>query len=88
MRDLIIQIRRSMPLGEDRLLTCAGPCQGCALKLLDYLDGELLGWESRLDQGERPGLVDLSRLQKSALKIQSVLLKNGFVLQGDVTGTD
>lgn len=82
MRILIGQIRAELPFDVPQARICSGPCQGCSLKLLDYMETELLDWERRLDAGERPGLAELSQLAKSARRVQRVLEKNGLQRQG------
>lgn len=77
MRILIDQIRTELPFDMLQARICSGPCQGCSLKLLDYMETELLDWERRLDAGETPDFAELSRLAKSARRVQRVLEKNG-----------
>ena len=79
MRQLIVQVRHSLPFDAPESQTCQGPCEGCSMKLLDYLDAELLAWEQRLDEGEKPGLAELSRLAKTSRRIHRVLEKNGLL---------
>lgn len=79
MRTAIREIRRRLPFDVPPTELCTGDCQGCSLKLLEFLDGELLHWEQRLDSGERPGLNDLSRLIATARKVERVLSRNGLV---------
>ncbi|WP_206171803.1 hypothetical protein [Thiorhodococcus mannitoliphagus] len=79
MRSLIRQIRSTMPFAAAEAQLCSGECNGCSKKLLDYLESELDAWELRLDQGERPGLGDLSQLIRTTKKIHRVLERNGLV---------
>ncbi len=79
MRQLIAQIRETLPFDAPQAQVCQGPCEGCSMKLLDYLDSELSGWEQRLDQGERPGLAELSQLARTARRVHRVLQKNGLL---------
>ncbi|MEO5343762.1 MAG: hypothetical protein H7842_10575 [Gammaproteobacteria bacterium SHHR-1] len=79
MRLLIAQIRQAIPFDAPQARICAGPCASCSLKLLEYLEAELDSWELRLAQGERPGLAELSRLAKSARRIQRALHRNGLL---------
>ncbi len=79
MREMIAQIRQTLPFDAPEAQVCQGPCEGCSMKLLTYLDDELAGWEQRLDQGERPGLAELSRLARTARRIHAVLQKNGLI---------
>jgi hypothetical protein len=81
MRELIIQVRQTLPFDLPEARVCDGPCKGCSLKLLDFLEQELEEWEQRLDDGEKPGLAELSRLAKTSRRIHSVLLKNGLLEQ-------
>lgn len=79
MRQMISQIRGTLPFDAPEAQICQGPCDGCSMKLLNYLDDELMAWEQRLDQGERPGLADLSRLAKTSRRIYRVLEQNGLI---------
>jgi hypothetical protein len=79
MAQLIGQIRLRFPFGRADTQLCAGPCQGCSLKLLGYLETELDAWEARLGAGERPGLAEFSQLLRTARKIGRVLDKSGLM---------
>ncbi|WP_462320883.1 hypothetical protein [Halochromatium sp.] len=79
MHALITQVRDTLPFDAPAAQVCSGECQGCSLKLLDYLDGELRGWEQRLDSGDRPNLGDLSQLARTSRKVYAALQKNGLV---------
>lgn len=79
MHQLIAQVRDTLPFDAPASRVCSGECQGCSLKLLEYLDGELSGWEQRLETGDSPTLGDLSRLAKASRKIYVALDKNGLV---------
>ncbi len=75
MRELIAQVREAVPFDAPEAQLCTGPCDGCSVKLLAFLESELEDWETRLDGGERPGLKDLSRLAK----VYAVLERNALV---------
>lgn len=79
MRELIEQVRSAIPFDLPEAQVCAGPCEGCSMKLLSFLESELEDWEMRLDQGERPGLKELSRLAKTSRRIYKLLEQNGLV---------
>lgn len=79
MRDLIAQIRARLPFASAEAQICSGDCTGCSRKLLDYLESELDAWELRLDQGETPGLDDLSRLIRTSKKVYRALERNGLL---------
>jgi len=83
MQQLIAQVREAMPFDLPEAQQCAGPCEGCSMKLLAFLEGELEAWERRLDEGERPNLGDVSRLARTSRKIHRVMEKNGLVGQMD-----
>ena len=78
MRHLIEQIREVMPFDLPDARVCEGPCDGCSMKLLDYLESELENWESRLETGETPNLGDLSKLASTGKKIHRVMVENGL----------
>lgn len=82
MRQLIGQVRRTLPFDQPEARVCEGPCEGCSMKLLDYLESELDDWEQRLDDGEKPGLAELSKLAKTSKRIHRVLQKNGLINAG------
>jgi hypothetical protein len=75
IQQLIVQIRSTFPFDRAEAQICAGPCQGCSLKLLGFLETELDDWEARIDAGERPGLAELSQLIRTSRKIARVLQK-------------
>ncbi len=81
MRILIGQVRDAIPFDMPQAQICTGTCEGCALKLLTYLDTELADWERRLDDGEQPRLGDVSALAKTSRKIYAVLERNGLLGQ-------
>lgn len=79
MRQLIAQVRAAIPFDLPEAQRCAEHCQGCAQKLLGYLESELEGWEQRLDAGERPNFDDLARLARTGKKVHAVLVRNGLL---------
>ena len=79
MRQLIDEVRHTLPFDLPEARVCNGPCDGCSLKLLDFLEMELEAWERRLDEGEKPGLAELSKLAKTSRRIHRVLQKNGLL---------
>ncbi|WP_174284504.1 hypothetical protein [Thiocystis violascens] len=85
MRDLIGQIREAIPFDAPDARICSGSCQGCSMKLLDFLASELEDCERGLDAGVKPTLKDLSRLIRMARKVHDVLRKNGLVDAVDPT---
>jgi hypothetical protein len=78
MRQLIDQIREAIPFDASQAQVCGDDCNACALKLLEYLDGELGAWEARLDAGETPNLGEVSRLATTGRKVHAALEKNGL----------
>ena len=79
MQLLIRQVRQTLPFNLPDAYICNGVCKGCSLKLLDYLDLELMDWEERLQQGEVPGLGEIQRLAKTSHKIYKVLEVNDLI---------
>jgi hypothetical protein len=80
MRHLVAEVRSVMPFDLPPERLCDGACSGgCALKLLDYLDGELETWIGRVDAGEMPNFGDLARLEKTSRKIYRVLARKGLI---------
>jgi hypothetical protein len=76
MRQLIEQVRESIPFGLSDEQICGDSCEGCPSKLLIYLESELDTWESRLADGVVPSFGDLDRLAKQGRKIHRVLQRN------------
>ena len=83
MARLIGQVRAALPFAADPDRLCNGECRGCALKLLEYLDGELQTWEGRLAAGETPRLGDLHRLGRTARKVHDALERSGHLEQAE-----
>ena len=85
MSTLIGQIRASIPFDAPEARICSGSCQGCSMKLLDFLASALEDCERGLNAGVKPTLKDLSRLIRMAHKVHDVLRKNGLVDAVDPT---
>ena len=79
MQQLIQQVRETLPFGMPESNLCADECKGCSLKLLEFLDMELMDWERRLDKGEVPSLADIQHIAKISQKIYKVLDRNGVL---------
>jgi hypothetical protein len=80
MRQLIAQVRAAIPFDAPEARVCTGTCDGCSMKLLDFLDAELQDWAGRLAGGERPTLGDVSGLARTSRKVYAVLARNGLVV--------
>lgn len=76
MQQLIERIRDAFPFDQPETQICAGPCHGCPLKLLQFLESELDTWQRRLDDGERTGFAELSQLIRVSQKISKALAKS------------
>lgn len=79
MSQLIEQIRTSLPFDSNEVQLCKGPCKGCSMKLLQFMENELDDWQARLDAGENIGLAELSKLGKTGQRVYQVLEKNGHI---------
>ena len=81
MQSLINEVRQKIPFDTPEAVMCAddSSCQGCSLKLLEYLSMELDNWQQKLDEGEVPNFADLHKLGKSSKAVYKVLQKNGLV---------
>ena len=79
MRNLILEVRSTLPLDVSPDDICADECRGCSIKLIEYIAMELDNWEYRLDDGVIPTFRDLDKLARSGKKIYRALLKNGLV---------
>lgn len=79
MLQLIAQVRKSFPFEQAEAQICNGPCHGCSLKLLGFLESELDGWQARIADGERPGLAELSQLISTSRKVGRVLERSGLM---------
>lgn len=76
---LITRIRAKFPFDRAEAQICAGPCQGCSIKLLEYLESELDSLENRIAAGEQPGLAELSQLIRTSRKIGLALEKSNLM---------
>lgn len=77
MAQLIEQIEIAIPFNElNEARLCSGKCIGCPKKLLEYLEQEVLHWQSSLNTGDVPSLGDVQKLARSSKKIHRVLVAN------------
>ena len=81
MRQLIDQVRSTLPFDQSGIELCADDCSGCSSKLMEYLQSELEVWEQRLDQGVIPNFGDLNRLGRTSRKVVDILTRNGVPLE-------
>lgn len=79
MKNLIEEVRSTLPFGADETELCADSCQGCSKKLLEFLETELENWEQKLNQGIKPNFGDIHRMGKTCKKIYMVLKKNNLI---------
>lgn len=79
MRQLIDEVRRSLPFDLPASNLCHGECRGCSRKLLAYLDAELAGWDAQLAQGVTPKLGEIDALARLSRRVHRVLLRNGLI---------
>ena len=79
MQNLIDEARTTMPFDAGEAQLCADSCNGCSLKLLEFLDMELQDWEQKLQEGVEPSFGDIHKMGKTCKKIYMVLKKNGLV---------
>ena len=79
MQALITQIRERLPFDDPNANVCTGQCNTCSVKLLEFMDNELLQWQQALHQGETPTIGDVHKLAKTATKVYRVLEKNNLV---------
>ncbi|MDH5387511.1 MAG: hypothetical protein OEY06_03560 [Gammaproteobacteria bacterium] len=79
MQNLIDEVRTTMPFDAGEAQLCADSCNGCSLKLLEFLDMELQDWEQKLQEGVEPSFGDIHKMGKTCKKIYMVLKKNGLV---------
>ncbi len=79
MRDLITQIKQTLPFDGFDNSACSDTCSGCSVKLINFLENELEDWEYRLNNKEVPNFKDINKLAKMATKIHRVLVKNNLI---------
>ncbi|QIL90591.1 hypothetical protein GNX18_13070 [Microbulbifer sp. SH-1] len=79
IRQIIKQARDTLPFTMPAAELCAGPCKGCAKKLLELLDGEIVDWEQKLDRGEIPTLGDVNKFGRLCQKIYRAIAANGLI---------
>jgi len=79
MRQIIAEVRTTLPFSMPADQLCAGPCKGCAKKLLEYLDQEIDEWEQKLDANEKPTLGDVSKFAKTCTRIHDAIAANGLI---------
>ena len=88
MHLLIGQIRNTLLFDNRAARLCSDDCQICSLKLLDYLEQELEGWQQRLAQGDHPDFGDLTRLAESARRIHRALEESGLLQPPSAADTE
>lgn len=78
MRNLLDEIRRTLPLYAPEAHLCRKQCVGCPKKLMEYIETEYETWHQALEEGDTPTLGDIAKLAKTSKKILAALIKNGY----------
>ncbi|WP_299794432.1 hypothetical protein [uncultured Shewanella sp.] len=76
---LIEQIKQALPFGMPEHEICAGVCVGCPKKLMEYISSEVEYWECKLENHEKPSLLDLSDLARIGTKVHRSMKKNKLI---------
>jgi len=79
MHVLLTQIKTALPFGLPEHEICAGICVGCPKKLMEYISSEVEYWDCKLENNEKPSLLDLSDLARVGTKVQRSLVKNKLI---------
>ena len=79
MQQLINEVKQHIPFERPLADICSDDCNGCSMKLLEFLDMELIDWQRRLDAHDVPTLGDIKRLETTSKKIYKILQRNGLV---------
>ena len=61
MRDLIAQIKQTLPCDGFDNFVCSDSCSGCSVKLIDFLVNELEIWEAKLNNKKSPNFKDINK---------------------------
>ncbi len=85
MENLIKEAREKIPFNLSFEGHCEGRCDECPFKLLEFLDMDLLNWESRLKRGDIPNLGDVHTLGRQCKEIYAILQKKGLVKEACIT---
>lgn len=85
MRQIIAEVRAALPFSMPATELCAGPCLGCAKKLLEYLDQEIEAWEQRLNEDDKPTLGEVSKFAKTCTRIHNAIAANGLIQSNSPT---
>lgn len=78
MENLIREAREKIPFDLSFDGHCEGRCDECPEKLLEFLDIDLSGWESRLKRGDTPDLGDVHTLARDCQEIYTIVRKKGL----------
>lgn len=78
MENLIKEAREKIPFDISFDGHCEGRCDECPEKLLEFLDIDLSGWESRLKRGDTPDLGDVHTLARDCKEIYAIVRKKGL----------
>ena len=88
MQKMLTEIRRNIPFDTPQAVMCAdsNSCQGCSVKLLEFLAMETDNWQQKLDDGVVPDFRDLAKLEKTARAVYRTLQRNGLIPLQDSSG--
>lgn len=79
MKTVIQEATEKIPFGMSFDGFCVGQCDVCPEKLLEYLDGQISDWKTKLDLGEVPNLGDVRVLAESCHQVYDELIYQGLI---------
>ena len=79
MHILIEQVKSALPFTVPEHEICAGVCVGCPKNLMEYISSEVEYWECKLENNEKPSLLDISDLARVGSKVHRSMVKNKLV---------
>jgi hypothetical protein len=79
MEGLIKEARVTLPFNMVFTGHCEGRCDECPEKLLEFLDIEILHWQSRLKANVAPAAQDVDTVRKMYAQVYGILQKKGLI---------
>ncbi|MCE2594370.1 hypothetical protein K6Y31_06040 [Motilimonas cestriensis] len=81
LQEVIAKVKAEFPFHAPESSICSDHCEVCTKKLLELVEMEIIGWQTRLYQGDKPNFAELNQFVKLCKNVRRALVRNGLLVK-------
>lgn len=79
MQEVIAKVQAEFPFNAPASSICSDHCEVCTKKLLELVEMEIIGWQTRFAQGHKPNFAELNQFVKLCKNVRRGLVRNSLI---------